>query len=67
MCTTQNIFYECGCLEDTKHTMCNKSQTPGHYPRIMSPSVKNHPCAACFTEGVAEKANKTKESKQGKP
>ena len=64
MCFTQNIFFECSCLEETKYTMCDKAMTePGHMTRMAPPIFKNHPCARCFAQGVAEKAQKTKEQK----
>jgi len=65
MCITQNIFFECGCLEDTKYTMCDKAMTElGHITQIATPIFKTHPCAPCFTKGLEEKAKQTREQKQ---
>ena len=64
MCVTQNIFFDCGCLEDTKYTMCDRAMTEmGHVTQIASPIVKRHPCANCFARGLEEKARKTREQK----
>lgn len=67
MCVTQNIFYECGCLEDTKYTMCDRAVTETcHSTQMAPPVVKSHPCAACFARGLADKARKTREAKDKK-
>ena len=64
MCITQNIFFECGCLEDTVYTMCDRAITePGHATQMATAIIKNHPCANCFGKGLADKAKMTKDAK----
>ncbi len=64
MCVTQNVFFECGCLEDTKYDMCDKAMIEmGHMTQTAPPIFKTHPCANCFARGLEEKARRTREEK----
>ena len=67
MCVTQNVFYECGCLEDTKYNMCDRAMTEmNHITQTAPPIYRAHPCATCFAKGLAEKAKKTRDEKEKK-